>query len=206
MERRQIILKNSDSHLLLQGFLSGAEFGAKPLYQGGKERKDRLTNCVEMTLNNEISLNLFDLNLFNIRKLYYQTQEFCNQEATLDNLQRKLELELPQVILCHSMGCQLLENYIQSGRKLPDETRRIIYCQPDTRSTSSDLIEILCSPVDLILWLSALVNLSLPTGLHPIKGTQHMNSNPEPFQTLQSHPFWPVGSHLAPLDFGITVE
>jgi hypothetical protein len=159
-----------------------------------------------MKLNNEENLNLFDLNLANLWRLYSQTQEYCKHEETLDSLQSQLDLFLPKVIICHSLGCQLLENYICSGRKLPDQAERIIYCQPDTRAVSSNLIEIIYSPVDLILWLSAIVNLSLPAGLYPVQGTQNLNSNPGLMQTLRSHPFLPIGSHLAPLDFGIIVR
>jgi hypothetical protein len=206
MEQQRITINKSDKVLLLHGFLSGARLNGNPLYDSGGILKQKLKNYHETKLNTQENLSFFDLNLFNLWKLYYQTQEFCKQEETLDNLQRKLELHLPQIIICHSMGCHLLENYIRSGRKLPNETGRIIYCQPDTRTISSNLIESIYSPIDLILWLSALVNLSVPTGLYPNHGTQSLNSSPDLLQTLQSHPFWPVASHLAPLDFGITVQ
>jgi hypothetical protein len=206
MKKPKITVDRFDRTFLMHGFLSGANFDSKPLYDSGGILKQQLYNCRELKLNIGENLDLFSLNLINLWILYRRTQLYCKKEETLNSLKLKLEYYDPKTIICHSLSCQLLENYIQSGRKLPAGTQKVIYCQPDTRTISSDLIETIYSKYDLKLWLSAILNTGIPLGLYPDTNLQHCNSNHDLFHTLQSHPFLPVGSHLAPLDFGITVE
>jgi hypothetical protein len=201
MEKPRILLNTQDRHLLCDGFLFGANFLGQPLYQSAISLKEKLPHRQEIKLNCSENLDVLSLNLFNIWRLYRKTQQTCTKEETLNLVQTHLESYLPHVIICHSIGCHLMENYINSGRKLPKETDRIIYCQSDSRTVSLPWIENYYSPLDPILYLSWLVNLSRPVGLQKVKNCHNTNLPPDFARAFRSHLFWPAGLHLDTFNF-----
>jgi Serine hydrolase len=69
-------------------------------------------------------------NIFKSLELYNLEQRKAFQPETVRTLKTDIHKKQPEIVVCHSMGCQLFLNYMQS-HDLPDTTKHIIFVQPD---------------------------------------------------------------------------
>lgn len=158
------------------GFYSGANFRfmslENQLYPSWAKLRQNSPSFKEFTLNNK-TLSLLDFNPISLYKDYKDTQRYCEQTSTLKDFNFQIQKAQPKVIIGHSMGCHLIENWLlwlqSQGLQLPECVERIIYYQSDSRTVSSSMIENHYSPLDPMLVISAIVNGSTPVGLVPNK-------------------------------------
>ncbi len=93
----------------------------------------------------------------------------------------------PEIVMCHSMGCQFLANYLQTNL-LPSSVRKIILLQGDTSrltqfNTTVPIISSYCY-WDYTLWVSVILNRYLPIGL---VGSKTVNNKFLVLLQLQPH-------------------
>lgn len=158
------------------GFYSGASFRfmslENQLYPSWDKLRQDSQSFKEFTLNNK-TLGLSDFNPISLYKDYKDTQLYCEQTNTLKDFNLQIQEAQPKVIMGHSMGCHLIENWLlwlqSQALELPVCVERIIYYQSDSRSVSNPIIENHYSPLDPMLIISTIVNGSTPIGLVPNK-------------------------------------
>ena len=103
-------------------------------------------------------------------QLYRAERKEIQKDALLERLGQELREFQPDQVICHSMGAQLLVNYVERYG-LPESVRSVVFVQADVART-----EVL--PViphvswsnywcwwDSALWISAVLNLRFPCGL-----------------------------------------
>ena len=102
-------------------------------------------------------------------KHYQSEKAIATSSATLERLQDFLEQEKPEIIICHSMGCYLLNNFCKNF-SLPDSVKKIIFVQADTSALSASyapsapLHNFFC-PWDPTLLISMIFNREKRVGL-----------------------------------------
>ena len=115
---------------------------------------------------------IFWLNLYEDEKILSQAT------ATHRQLHDFLFYEQPEIIVSHSMGCFLLNEYLKQN-SLPSSVKRIFFVQSDLSrraklNTNLPIINIYCF-WDSTLLLSAIYNHERRGGLLPIKGVSVKN-------------------------------
>lgn len=107
---------------------------------------------------------------------HYEDEKFLAQAAeTFERLQIFLEKEKPAVIVCHSMGCFLLNEFCKNF-VLPTSVRTIVLIQSDLSTKEPlnfltkdlSIYNVYC-PWDSTLLLSAIYNRSWRVGLGSVK-------------------------------------
>lgn len=103
-----------------------------------------------------------------IRKLYQDELTLVHSNALQVELDQFLRKEQPSTIVCHSMGCVLLQSHIQNF-PLPASVKSIILIQSDLPEsaplhTTVPVHHLYC-PWDPTLILSSITNKSLRAGL-----------------------------------------
>ncbi|MEI7512926.1 MAG: hypothetical protein WCK01_05735 [Candidatus Uhrbacteria bacterium] len=63
--------------------------------------------------------------------VYRREQKIVSEKETHENLQKFLEQEKPEIVVCHSIGCLLFLEYIKT-QSLPSSVKRVIFNQADT--------------------------------------------------------------------------
>ena len=189
--KRYFIVPGFGSELVIE-FL-GYEKRLYDSFLGLKEK--RLSNIQEFKLYPDTRMNVTGLNLINLFILYKKAQRECKSSDSLNRLQLELFKNQPEEIICHSQGCELLENYIKEKMILPQSVKRIIYCQSDSRTISNPIIENVHSSSDIMLLLSIFVNFSIPVGL---LGDQNHTKNYKYDLSFKRNAnlLLPVGLHL----------
>lgn len=118
------------------------------------------------------------LNPFEFRRQYFTEKEYCGSEAAWLKLDRFLELQQPEKIVCHSMGCYLLLNTI-NVYGLPKTVKSVYLAQGDFdrefKLTNADIVQRIKSGElkiynyhcdwDQMLALSIAANGVIPGGL-----------------------------------------
>ncbi len=156
------------------GFYSGASFDVMnfqtKLYQSWTKLRKSSPSFEEFTLNNK-TLSIFDFNPLSLYKDYVETQKYCEQNATLELFNLRIQEANPRIIMGHSIGCHLIENWLNwlkdNDLGIPKNVQRIIYYQSDSRTVSNPIIENHYSPLDPMLIISTIVNGTIPVGLMP---------------------------------------
>jgi Lecithin:cholesterol acyltransferase len=184
------------------GFYSGASFRfmslENQLYPSWANLRKNSPSFREFTLNNK-TLSLFDFNPINLYKEYKNTQEYCKKTSTLEDFNFQIQESQPKIVMGHSMGCQLIENWLcwlqSQNLEIPSSIERIIYYQSDSRTVSNPMIENHYSPVDPMLIISTIVNGSTPIGLVP--DTKHLSNVPlHPSILRAARRILPVDLHI----------
>lgn len=103
-----------------------------------------------------------------IRKLYQDELTLVHSNALQTELDQFLKQEKPSTIVCHSMGCILLQSHIQNF-PLPSYVKSIVLIQSDLPEsvplhTNIPVHHLYC-PWDPTLILSSITNKSLRAGL-----------------------------------------
>lgn len=103
-----------------------------------------------------------------IQKLYKEELDLIHTDELQTNLKLFLEQEQPETIVCHSMGCKLLQLHLENFT-LPSSVKSIVIIQSDlpldTSYNTSIPIHHLYCPWDPTLLLSSLANKSIRAGL-----------------------------------------
>ncbi len=112
------------------------------------------------------------LNPFYIYRHYKLERAMALDEATHEQLQIELEQMQPEVIVCHSMGCVLLQAHLLAF-KLPSSVRAIVFVQSDSEfgarvDVSVPVYNLYC-PWDPTLIASSLTRGQWCAGLRPMK-------------------------------------
>jgi hypothetical protein len=116
-------------------------------------------------------------NPFEHLKLYDREKAKSQSSNTHKNLKTFLYQENPEVIVCHSMGCSLLLNYLDTN-PLPNSVRHIVFVQGNTSQSRKlpeslqtqlvskhlHLTNLFC-PWDQALWSLVLTKHVVPAGL-----------------------------------------
>lgn len=126
----------------------------------------------------ERQVNLFQiLNPFFLANHYEDEKFLAQARETRERLRAFLEREQPEIIVCHSMGCFLLNKYLENFT-LPKSVRAIVFSQSDdiisppplTPSTPSSLsTHNLYCPWDPTLLISSIYNKKWRAGLRPAR-------------------------------------
>lgn len=108
------------------------------------------------------------LNPLLIQNLYRDEYKLIQSLKLQRALQLFLEQEKPSVIVCHSMGCSLLQIYLEKFT-LPSSVKSIVLVQSDLAATKqlhtdAEINHLYC-PWDPTLLLSSLVSNNLRAGL-----------------------------------------
>ncbi|MCX6715079.1 MAG: hypothetical protein NTX72_04670 [Candidatus Uhrbacteria bacterium] len=108
------------------------------------------------------------LNPLLIQQLYQDEYKLIQSLELQRTLQLFLEREKPSMIVCHSMGCSLLQNYLEKFT-LPSSIKSIVLVQSDLAATkklrTNVTLHHLYCPWDPTLLLSSLVSNHLRAGL-----------------------------------------
>lgn len=119
------------------------------------------------------------LSPFLIRDLYNKERDLIYSERLQRDLQIFLEKQKPSVIVCHSMGCVLLQHYLEKF-SLPSSVETIVLIQSDLPATASLRTNIpihhLYCPWDPTLLLSSVTNRHLRAGLCKSKNSGTENT------------------------------
>jgi len=104
---------------------------------------------------------------------YYEDEKFLAQAfETHKRLEEFLEKEKPEVIVCHSMGCFLLNEYLKNNQ-LPSSVRTIVFNQADIAKNEEIKIELpvynFYCPWDPTLIASSIYNRAWRGGLGQLK-------------------------------------
>jgi hypothetical protein len=103
-----------------------------------------------------------------IQNLYKEELNLIHSKKLQTDLKLFLEQEQPETIVCHSMGCELLQRHLNTFT-LPASVKSIVTIQSDlpvgTSFHTSVPIHHLYCPWDPTLILSSIVNNSLRAGL-----------------------------------------
>lgn len=103
-----------------------------------------------------------------IQKLYKEELDLIHTDELQTNLKLFLEQEQPETIVCHSMGCELLQLHLENFN-LPPSVKSIVVIQSDlpigTSFRTSVPIHHLYCPWDPTLILSSVTNKSIRAGL-----------------------------------------
>jgi hypothetical protein len=141
------------------------------------------------------------LNPLNYRSVYEAERELALSRQTQHKLETKLDQLNPEIVLTHSMGSLLLANYLNDQGPLPPTIRKILFIQSDLDSKLQirnndidervshgqlELVNIFC-PWDITLWLSALYNLYIPSGLKKRKAQQFRNKHFPLYKRINLH-------------------
>lgn len=117
------------------------------------------------------------LNPRRVQKLYQDELTLVHSNALQIELDQFLRKEKPTTIVCHSMGCILLQSHIQNF-PLPSSVKSIVLIQSDlsesTKLHTTIPVHHLYCPWDPTLILSSITNKSLRAGL---LASKHPNAN-----------------------------
>lgn len=125
----------------------------------------------------QILNHLFLINHYEDEKLLAQSHETHKQ------LQNFFEQKKPEIIVCHSMGCFLLNNYLKNF-VLPKSVRIVIFSQSDdivfpkiseSLNSCNFLIQNLYPPWDPTLLFSSIYNKKWRAGLRPTRQNKIKN-------------------------------
>ncbi len=190
-DKKYLVVPGFGSELIIEFF--GLQ---KRLYKSFSSLKENPSaNISEFALFPDTRMNVAGLNLINLFILYKKAQSGCKNLHNLERLQLELFRTQPDEIICHSQGCELMENYLKEKMILPSSIKRIIYCQSDSRTISHSIIENVHSNTDIMLLLSTLVNLSIPVGLAGDRN-HDKNYSYKPSFERNANLLLPVGLHL----------
>ncbi len=190
--------KNPNKYFLVGGFCSGARFpNGNKCYDSFTGIKNAGSGYVEYNLNNQ-DLNFLDM--LSVGLLYSKTRAECSNNAVLEGLQKQLFEYQPTIIICHSLGCHLFEEYFRLGYPFPPSVKEIRYVQADVERVNNPVVKNLFSPFDPVLMLSNLVNFRLLcAGL--IGDSSHPNNKTHHPDFLKRHTgVPPVDAHLDSLN------
>ncbi|MFA6132340.1 MAG: hypothetical protein WC702_04780 [Patescibacteria group bacterium] len=117
---------------------------------------------------------------------YEKERALAQARETHERLKTFLEQIQPEKIICHSMGCFLLNNYLENF-SLPKSVKAIVFSQSDDTdfpfpssssspsNPSSPFIHNLYCPWDPTLWVSCLYHKKQRAGLWPARQTSVKN-------------------------------
>jgi hypothetical protein len=136
------------------------------------------------------------LNPLSYLELYKREKSLAKNKYMLLELNKVIKETNPEIIVCHSMGCYLLENYCGSY-DLPKSLQKIVFSQGDIRKISNLEKQLESNPAlklqnyycswDQALISSVAVNLSRPAGLFGIRIKESLKNQ---IQNI----FWPLGN------------
>lgn len=120
-------------------------------------------------------------------RLYQEEQRKTETPETLATLSSFLTKEEPEIVLCHSMGCALLLQLLNSTHPLPRSIKRIIFFQADIPTTLTQKhvhalkeagiqIENYFCPWDQALLTSMVLHKKLRAGLTGLRGKEVHNT------------------------------
>jgi hypothetical protein len=133
--------------------------------------------------NSDIELNI---NIPLYLKAYFKEKKYIQTDKALELLKEKITAEKPQILICHSAGCEylilMLNKYINVDFSFIEEIR---FYNNDASSQlklrNSKIIEKIKSKnlriwhnycfYDYTLWISILLNFRIPQGLFPFQKT-----------------------------------
>jgi hypothetical protein len=120
--------------------------------------------------------------------IYLEYRRALQNQSLLKKLSQRLNQDQPTTIVCHSLGCQLLLNYVQNYQ-LPASVKKIIFLQADISYNAPidfelDFINVFC-PWDLSLFFSSLYHLQWRAGLVGLKLTKTKNQKNVFFPALR---------------------
>jgi hypothetical protein len=112
------------------------------------------------------------LNPFTHLNLYISEKKDIYKKEVIEKLHTLLQNENPQIIVCHSMGSQLLKNYLDEF-ELPNSVKKILLVQADIPHTTkfrtnSEIKNVYCF-WDPSLLCSLFINFYIPAGLIGLK-------------------------------------
>jgi hypothetical protein len=113
-----------------------------------------------------------------IQKLYKEELDLIHTNELQTNLKLFLEQEQPETIVCHSMGCELLQLHLENFT-LPSSVKSIVVIQSDLPISTSfrttvPIYHLYC-PWDPTLILSSVTNKSIRAGLLASKNSNVQN-------------------------------
>lgn len=105
-------------------------------------------------------------------KLYLTEKKDVAKNEIIEELNKTITQEKPEIIICHSMGSLLLKNYLEKNT-LPDSVKKIVLVQADiphnsSFNTSIKITDFFCF-WDPSLICSLFINRSIPAGLFGLK-------------------------------------
>ena len=118
------------------------------------------------------------LSLSQMYTLYRDEFDLIHSETLHEQLKQFLDQQQPAVIVCHSMGCTLLQLYLER-HTLPSSVKSIILIQSDQSThvpfrTTAQIYHLYC-PWDPTLLLSSIANRSIRAGLKKSKQPHVIN-------------------------------
>ena len=145
-----------------------------------------------------ISRDLSFLSAFNplaYQQLYEEERQKAQDLVTLKDLKRMLDEEQPSNIICHSMGCFLLLEYLIRF-EFPVSVKKIVFIQADCTELELKASTLLTLPIQFVqvfrfldpsLWMSSLYHQQVRLGLHPVKSAKVKNIYKPSFKYFNPH-------------------
>lgn len=112
-------------------------------------------------------------------RLYYKEKKKAEYKSLQSQLWQNLQKDNPEIVICHSLGCQLFLNTIKNFGSL-ESIKKVIFVFADLpnnqklENLKTELINFYCY-WDNALLASSLLNLYLPLGLLGAKDTEVKN-------------------------------
>jgi len=165
-----------------QVFCSHVESGEYCVFRWGEKRR----------------LSVFDaVNPFSYLSLYRVERQKARDVELLHSLQETLQKTKPTQIICHSMGCYLLIQYLQRFQ-LPESVKKITFLQADcslgdleSLSAKKTLMHVkfqhIYSFFDYTLWTSSLLHRTIRAGLRPVQFLSAKNTFFPSFSSINLH-------------------
>jgi len=118
----------------------------------------------------ERQVNLFQiLNPFFLINHYEDEKFLAQARETHERLREFLEHEQPEIIICHSLGCFLLNNYLKNFTLLKSVRAIVVSQSDDTVFPTSISVHNLYCPWDPTLIVSSIYNKKWRAGLRPAR-------------------------------------
>lgn len=125
--------------------------------------------CPQLIWGDDRTFAIFQsVNPFAYLKNYLHEKKQIQDPNYIETLNKFLYQHKPEILICHSMGCLYLANYLKINQ-LPKSIIKIVCIQGDACrktvfNTTVPVISGFCF-WDYTLWFSALINKYLPIGL-----------------------------------------
>jgi Serine hydrolase len=126
-------------------------------------------DCPQFVWGDDRTFGFFrSLNPFAYLSNYFLEKTQIQDPSYINKLKEFLFQSNPEILICHSMGCLFLANYLRTN-ELPKSVKKIILLQADLswqKEFNTD-IPIICSYcfLDYTLWISAVLNQYIPIGV-----------------------------------------
>ncbi len=160
--------------------------------------KDRKAEVFFWDIEKKYSF-LQSINPFENFNLYKSEKQKASSPELLSTLHQTFNKNMPDTVICHSLGCYLFLQYINKY-SLPNTVKKIIFIQGDISSKSvinNHALQMLIKkrpvivintycPWDYNLWGSAILNQYLPIGLGRVL-LQGINNKLLPVGILNAH-------------------